>query len=278
RGILHRDLKPANILLDEKGEPHVSDFGLAKRVTTEADNVTQAPALTQTGAILGTPSYMAPEQAGGKQALTTAADIYSLAAILYELTTGQPPFHGDTPLDTLLQVAEQEAPRPRALNPEIDYDLETICLKCLEKDPAKRYPSAQALADDLERWLAGEPILGRRTSRWERTWKWVRRNRKLSALYGTAATLAAGLLGLAALWWHDAELRAEAVQNLGQARRDLEAAHQEKQAAGEDVQRLQYAAQAEQSKLEKLQQLVDLEKAKAATLRRDARHIVYAAD
>jgi WD40 repeat protein len=193
RGILHRDLKPGNILLDASGEPHVTDFGLAKRVQGDSQ-------LTQSGAIVGTPSYMPPEQASGKKGvLSTAADVYSLGAILYEMLAGRPPFRAETPLDTLLQVMEQEPQRLRRINPQVSRDLETICWKCLEKVPEKRYPSAEALAKDLERWRAGEPIRARPVRWWERAVKWVRRRPAAATMAGLICLVT--LLGLGGVIW-----------------------------------------------------------------------------
>ena len=183
RGILHRDLKPGNILLDTQGQPHVTDFGLAKVMSQESS-------LTQSQLAMGTPSYMAPEQASGRtKQLTTVADVYGLGVILYELLARRPPFRGATPAETMRLVAETEPQAPRLLNPEVDKDLETICLRCLEKEPQKRFGSAQALAEDLERWLSGEPILARPISPPEKLWRWCRRKPAIASLAAAVVLL-----------------------------------------------------------------------------------------
>ncbi len=176
RGILHRDLKPANILLDHAGAPYVADFGIAKLLD-------RSSALTVTGQPLGTPEYMAPEQASGESSgLTVAVDIYGLGAILYELLVQRPPFTGVSPVEVMREVASAPPPAPRSVRPEISRDLETICLKCLEKDPAQRYATAEDLAADLERWLEGRPVHARPAPAAERMVRWARRNPLLAAL------------------------------------------------------------------------------------------------
>jgi TolB-like protein/Tfp pilus assembly protein PilF len=184
-GILHRDIKPGNILLDKEGEPHLTDFGLARLVETEST-------VTRTTEVLGTPSYMAPEQASGNNVtLTRATDIYGLGAVLYHLLTGCPPFAGGTTYETVRLVLETEPRQPRLLNPKVDRDLSTICLKCLQKDPQRRYASALALAEDLERWLKHEPILARRTGLFARGKKWVRRKPAIAAVITLSLALIA---------------------------------------------------------------------------------------
>ena len=167
--MLHRDLKPSNILLDEEGQPHVTDFGLARLTEQNSD-------LTQSGAVMGTPSYMAPEQATGKtKQITTATDVWALGVVLYELLTGSRPFQAGSAIEILRLVLDQEPSAPCQLTALGDRDLEIICLKCLEKDSSRRYAAAEALAKDLERWLDGEPIIARSCTLVERTVKWVRR-------------------------------------------------------------------------------------------------------
>jgi WD40 repeat protein len=190
RGILHRDLKPANLLIDPEGHPHVTDFGLAKRLVEDVEH-------TQSGAILGTPAYMSPEQAAGRRgSITTATDVYGLGAVLYALMAGKAPFEGDSVVDMLRAVKEQPPKPPSRSNASVPRDLETICLKCLEKDPRRRYSTSQALADDLHNWLDHRPIAARRVGPVERAWLWSRRR---PALAGLLAALVVALAGATVL-------------------------------------------------------------------------------
>src|SRR5881392_403440 len=205
RGILHRDIKPGNILLDAKGEPHLTDFGLARLVETEST-------VTRTMEVLGTPSYMAPEQAvGNNSAVSSATDVYGLGAVLYQLLTGHPPFAGGTTYETIRLVLDTDPRQPRLLNPKVDRDLATICLKCLDKDPQRRYSSALALAEDLERWLKHEPIRARRTGLVTRGRKWVRRNPSIAVM---AAMLLAFAVPLGVMIWRT-ESERSATSNAG---------------------------------------------------------------
>jgi len=237
QGTLHRDLKPSNILIDRQGRVRITDFGLAKRISDNSD-------LTLTGQILGTPSYMPPEQASGKRSLLGAAsDVYALGAVLYELLTGRPPFRGESPADTLRQVETLDPVSPRLLSPAVPRDLETICLKCLEKEPHKRYGTAELLADDLERYLDGRPIIARPISQVARGWRWCRRN----SLPATTGALAAGLLFAVAAVASIAYVRESSLlRDLGHEQRMMKKALTQSQVAVSDMRTYSGLSAAEQ--------------------------------
>ena len=200
-GILHRDIKPGNILLDKSGEPHLTDFGLARLIEQEST-------VTNSVDVLGTPSYMAPEQATGRtKELTAAADVYALGAVFYQMLTGEAPFAGGTTYETIRMVLETEPRNPRLRNPRVDVDLATICLKCLEKDPKKRYETAEALAQDVEHWLRHEPIRARPIDVFTRTRKWIRRNPVVAV---SVPTIVALIAAIAVIFWQNIASRHDA--------------------------------------------------------------------
>jgi eukaryotic-like serine/threonine-protein kinase len=225
-GVIHRDLKPANVLLDKSGNPRVTDFGLAKKIQGDSG-------LTGSGQIMGTPSYMPPEQAGGNRGdVGPASDVYALGATLYALVTGRPPFQAATAMDTVIQVISDEPVPPRRLNASVPRDVETICLKCLEKEPRRRYGSARALAEELNRILSGEPIVARPVGPAERAVKWVRRRPVIAAL--SASVVVIGLLGLSGILWQWQEAvkaRIDAQNQAGIARENENTARKEAELA-----------------------------------------------
>ena len=192
RGVLHRDLKPANILFDTDDHALVSDFGLAR--------FTSAASVTKSGSLLGTPGYLAPEVVSGQAGHTTSSDVYALGVILFECLTGRPPFENDAPLALLKSITEDETPVPSSLVKGIDHDLEAVCLRALAKDATKRYASAEAFAEDLEHWLAGEPVTARHPPLNERFWRWAQRNQSRAVLYSMAVVSVLILVLLSAVW------------------------------------------------------------------------------
>jgi serine/threonine protein kinase len=255
RGVIHRDLKPANVLLavgppylsnvpsvpgtleryggPTFGTPKITDFGLAKRLDTASGD-------TKSGDVLGTPSYMAPEQAAGRNnAVDARSDVYALGAILYEMLTGRPPFKGANVLATLSQVIVADPLAPSRLQPGVPRDLETVCLKCLHKEPGRRYQTALALAEDLDRFLTGKPVLARPTPAWERAWKWAKRRPVIAALAAALVLVTALGFGLTLWQWGRAEFRADAER---QAREDAQENERREQQARREVERLSAGA------------------------------------